>query len=1273
MEDGRLNQSQKVRKVQPAEPPTKALQAELAEVDLVRSTSTASQKSGTGKFSRGPSILFKPISSSSSFSTTSSIKPISAIKRVFVKRSASKTSSSSLHANVMDASAIPSVPPISVQSPRSHEQSAATNVVHIPSGSVQSSENHGKPSEDNVIKTPVSIASTQQPQRQPKVANTPLASNIVSDLMDFQQASLSYLDTNSHTHAHAPKYNNYGNKINRMRNEKCNHTRNIQTMRQLHPLLGFSHSCSYEEEEEEPFDQMAPPLKMNPPPTNTAKTADPSYLPDQGAVSSPKPSKPVLILGSPTRGSSFDSGIGAEPPPRLSLSHDTRNKPKCNNHGKEWFHHHQNDGDDTTAPSESESTSLSSKPVLLLGAAGRPKSNLMPPTPVVVTPPRLSRAGLGYSSRGGDSHSFGIDRVGSRDGSRCRSRSQSRNRYKDGNRYLFRDDVLPSDDSEEEGEEDLSREERYSRHQRQHQREQGEQRHVRERRHSRELATQRKGTAHSNSDTRRSDTPDMLQQLADAALFDAPKILAEAPMVFSNYMNGLIDRTKVSQKGSGLDGSAGAGVGGGVAGATYGNNGGDESDNGKENNSKESDDGSNNININNEEINREESKPTPKEATTSPKNNEVQSETKEVAPTPKESTTNPTSPRRTRARSPDIFQQLTDAALFNMMDAPAVVSQYVNGIFSRNNNENHDEEEDENNTQEETLDSLILKGFQNYGEHDPNSSEVTLEEMIFSGFTSGLNVVPRIETEEVLTEEEIDERIMSGLVKGKIIDLAVEKYYSEEATAKNNADNEEGHEIQEVDDQWPIQIGNKLYTHEEAMQMWMRAKKKSGEVSSEETIPESKEALKDAILAELMADRLREYKRVNEEKFGRLGVGGPTEDEIDERGYSSRYRYIVGLKRGRHFDEGGVRRSRSPIIHRNENEDGDVKRNASAHGVEIDNGGGNGKKENADTDVNATTMNDNGIANDSANANVAGISSGGDNSHNHGARQSLVRFQEEEEPVSNPHEVSTPKQTSNKKSPARPVSLDRLMTEFQYKKDVTKYDDETTEVANNARKNIAANSVSSNISAKKLFREEAESANVSAKDTPFHHSSSTFRQRQEAIIEEIIRKTYAEDTPKTENKTVPSPPISTKEANTTTVDSSPAKDSVLGSNYGVEVSSIHGINPRFITSSKTGGTTKGGESFLGSQFGTEVVVKPEKLVTERKPRTLASHNMNVRDMSRLSVKGFGGARQNLEGGKSKGAALEGKSTLPPPISEVKVKTKKTNPLKKLGIKKSSKA
>ena len=100
--------------------------------------------------------------------------------------------------------------------------------------------------------------------------------------------------------------------------------------------------------------------------------------------------------------------------------------------------------------------------------------------------------------------------------------------------------------------------------------------------------------------------------------------------------------------------------------------------------------------------------------------------------------------------------------------------------------------------------------------------------------------------------------------------------------------------------------------------------------------------------------------------------------------------------------------------------------------------------------------------------------------------------------------------------------------------------------------------------------------------------------------------------------------------NNNETDSVAGKDSLpshMGSAYGVEVTS--GMSCKFINGKST--TTTGGgksgmmpsqgnnceQSVLGSQYGTEVLFKPKKkkVITGRKSRTLASHNMSVKKTS----------------------------------------------------------
>jgi hypothetical protein len=66
-------------------------------------------------------------------------------------------------------------------------------------------------------------------------------------------------------------------------------------------------------------------------------------------------------------------------------------------------------------------------------------------------------------------------------------------------------------------------------------------------------------------------------------------------------------------------------------------------------------------------------------------------------------------------------------------------------------------------------------------------------------------------------------------------------------------------------------------------------------------------------------------------------------------------------------------------------------------------------------------------------------------------------------------------------------------------------------------------------------------------------------------------------------------------------------DSVLGQHFGLEVTSIKDTRKKDF------------ESTLGSQYGTEVLFTPKKVVTARKPRTLTTHNMNIKPAPKVQA------------------------------------------------------
>jgi len=99
----------------------------------------------------------------------------------------------------------------------------------------------------------------------------------------------------------------------------------------------------------------------------------------------------------------------------------------------------------------------------------------------------------------------------------------------------------------------------------------------------------------------------------------------------------------------------------------------------------------------------------------------------------------------------------------------------------------------------------------------------------------------------------------------------------------------------------------------------------------------------------------------------------------------------------------------------------------------------------------------------------------------------------------------------------------------------------------------------------------------------------------------------------------------------------------MGSNYGVEVTSLRGMHCNFINSNSSEQVKIGGgksirkdceQSVLGSQYGTEVLFKPKKVVTARKPRTLASHNMGVKSAKQTNTGAKGSVKQASMGAKS---------------------------------------
>jgi hypothetical protein len=136
-------------------------------------------------------------------------------------------------------------------------------------------------------------------------------------------------------------------------------------------------------------------------------------------------------------------------------------------------------------------------------------------------------------------------------------------------------------------------------------------------------------------------------------------------------------------------------------------------------------------------------------------------------------------------------------------------------------------------------------------------------------------------------------------------------------------------------------------------------------------------------------------------------------------------------------------------------------------------------------------------------------------------------------------------------------------------------------------------------------------------------------------------------------------------------------DSLVGSVYGVEVADerIKKFGGR--VSDKSAAKSICDQSALGSQFGTEVVFKPpvaKKVVAARKPRTLASHNMGIKlpaNTAKQCANTTAAVKQHV---MKASAALKQSADSSPLRPAVKPQTKMTNlPLKrlKLGVKKSA--
>lgn len=140
------------------------------------------------------------------------------------------------------------------------------------------------------------------------------------------------------------------------------------------------------------------------------------------------------------------------------------------------------------------------------------------------------------------------------------------------------------------------------------------------------------------------------------------------------------------------------------------------------------------------------------------------------------------------------------------------------------------------------------------------------------------------------------------------------------------------------------------------------------------------------------------------------------------------------------------------------------------------------------------------------------------------------------------------------------------------------------------------------------------------------------------------------DSPQTRGDKAPAPADtnSCKLCNKHETDSVAGKDS-LPSHMGVEVTSIHGTTANFISGKsseqvKIGGgksvRKEGEQSVLGSQYGTEVVVKSKKAVAARKPRILAGHNMSVTALKQISSGHRGAAARQANTGVRGGATRQ---------------------------------
>ena len=524
----------------------------------------------------------------------------------------------------------------------------------------------------------------------------------------------------------------------------------------------------------------------------------------------------------------------------------------------------------------------------------------------------------------------------------------------------------------------------------------------------------------------------------------------------------------------------------------------------------------------------------------------------------------------------DVLQRFTDVTLF---EAPLMLTSYMHRLIGRVRGTLTDDGEIKKKKKEkDNIDAVVLSGFKSYGrQRGEGEEEMSIEDLIFSGFTRGLSDKIRdVKKKEELDEDDMEQLIMSSLLKGKVI-----HDNRAQTTLKNT---------NKVDDQWPIKIGNKYYSHDEAMEMWTRAKKRSGDEAPVSAVDPSE--LKDVVLAEIMAERLMEYKKNNSSNWNSSRPKSCGDDD---------YTKPAGVN--------------STSL--------EFKKNNSTNWANF--------RGNL-TDVHIQP-----------NVDKADVYSN--------------------PPIANT--ASSAVKNCNKESD-EVVSLDELITRCQNQQNGLKCDDESTEVVVNVKRQEILQMPQSKGSLK-MFNEKVQSKNVVVN----RGSSETSRFQLGAISE---RTSQARNLPQKknllndsntnrDNKKTPVNAVKDEAEQLVPSDGM----SCLGTSYGVEVPSMHGTNCKLIKGGK-----KEYESVLGSQFGTEVLLKPEKVVTARRPRTLASHNMNVKGKPKLSLKtsSFSGVVANV-----RGSTLKKEKVKAPPVSEVKVKTPKTNlALKtKLGIKKTSKA